>query len=160
MFVFQPTEGLIVTLRGKEIIYWPKQQDSIAAFLEHPWIPFGEIIGPEVSIDEIPFFDPTTASLEILRPSLIRNVDTPQLVLPEPRPEPRPESRPNSIPAHIVRILLERAERDGAICPITGDLLKIATSIVTPCGHIFEKTALQRWLVTKNTCPECRQIQY
>lgn len=40
------------------------------------------------------------------------------------------------------------------ICPITHDIIR--EEAVTPCGHHFEKSALDDWLSRSRTCPICR----
>jgi len=76
---------------------------------------------------------------------------------PSPSPSPRIESKPQPLPAHIRTIVLERAESDGKTCPITLTPIRAPTASVTSCGHIFQAAAIQEWLSTNETCPECRQ---
>ena len=40
-------------------------------------------------------------------------------------------------------------------CPITGEPITADNVIFTRCGHLFDKTALNRWLQINNTCPLC-----
>mmetsp|Transcript_15760 Transcript_15760/g.24504 ORF Transcript_15760/g.24504 Transcript_15760/m.24504 type:complete len:192 (+) Transcript_15760:144-719(+) len=45
---------------------------------------------------------------------------------------------------------IDRLEDACAIC-----LVDMDTAVVTPCGHLYHAECLQRWLVTKNSCPKC-----
>jgi hypothetical protein len=76
---------------------------------------------------------------------------------PSPSPSPRIESKPQPLPVHIRTIVLERAESEGQTCPITLTPIRTQTASVTSCGHIFQTAAIQEWLSTNETCPECRQ---
>ena len=43
-------------------------------------------------------------------------------------------------------------------CPIL--LIEIDEGIETSCGHIFSKEGFNNWIVSKNTCPLCRNCLY
>lgn len=60
------------------------------------------------------------------------------------------------LPKHVADLLIRDAEARGSICPITMEPIKVATSTATPCGHVFTATALNTWVSTHSTCPECR----
>jgi hypothetical protein len=64
--------------------------------------------------------------------------------------------QPNNLPQHIINIVINKAERDKAICPITLDEITSTNSTITSCGHIFNKYALHTWLKKNKICPECR----
>ena len=64
--------------------------------------------------------------------------------------------QPNNLPQHIIKIIINNAEQNKAICPITLDQITSANSTITSCGHIFNKNAIHRWLKKNKTCPECR----
>lgn len=157
--IFKPYDDLVITVAGLTMVKWPLLQEEehrdIAAILEHPWIPLGEAIGPEVSEEEIPAFM-EGQTIDYLRPQLVyENVPVQVIIHRQP---PIQSVNPSGIPVHVARILLERAAADGYCCPITGDAITATNGHVTCCGHLFETEAIHRWLTTKNTCPECRQI--
>jgi len=64
---------------------------------------------------------------------------------------------PQPFPKHLTDMVLQKAEADAAICPITMDPIKAAEAAVTSCGHIFQAAAIREWLTAHATCPECRQ---
>lgn len=73
---------------------------------------------------------------------------------------PPPTSKdppPPAFPAHLVGPVLGSAEADRKICPITMEPIRKKTAAITSCGHIFQKEAIQEWLASHDTCPECRQ---
>jgi hypothetical protein len=165
--VFQPYEDLVITM-SPDRQNWPMMsQEEIAdigAILDHPWISVGEVIGPEVSEDRIPIFmenlmNPQISTiLDHVRPHLVYE-GVPQVrVRHRSNPTPVPNRPvPQSLPIHIVKLLLERAEKEGSRCPITEEPLTMATASVTSCGHLFNTSAIRRWLSTAKGCPECRQ---
>lgn len=65
-------------------------------------------------------------------------------------------ARPTPLPKHVADLLIRDAEVRSAICPITMEPIKASTATATPCGHIFSATALNTWVSTHSTCPECR----
>lgn len=67
------------------------------------------------------------------------------------------QSRPHPLPKHVADLLIRDAEARSAVCPITMEPIKAATTIATPCGHVFATTALDTWVSAgHSTCPECR----
>lgn len=68
-----------------------------------------------------------------------------------------PQPLPPPFPAHLVSPVLASAEADRKICPITMEPIQKRTAAITSCGHIFQKKAIQEWLASHETCPECRQ---
>ena len=48
------------------------------------------------------------------------------------------------------------------ICPITRERFYNNQNVlmIKNCGHIFNKSALSRWVSANNTCPSCRQILF
>jgi len=159
--LFQPFEDLIISsdIQTNVKIQWPLLQPEeigdIAAMLD-TWIPLGEVIGPEVSMDAIEegsYEENIRPQLSYERSLTVIPVQTP---IPIPAPVLVPAPATEAYPAHIVRILLEKAAADGMICPITGDQITPANGAITPCGHYFEKTALRTWKARSATCPECR----
>jgi hypothetical protein len=151
--MFRPFEDLFISsdVQTNVRIQWPLIQPEEVRDIDHDflleaYIPLGQVMGPEVSMEDIE----ESTYQENLRPQL--SFDRPSGLIRSPQPIP---STP-SLPPHIISILLEKAAADGIICPITGDLLTPANGTVTPCGHYFEKNALNLWKSRSATCPECR----
>lgn len=69
---------------------------------------------------------------------------------------PKP-ARPAPMPRHVADILLDKAVADGTACPITMELLTKENGAVTSCGHLFEKSAVTKWVSENGACPSCRQ---
>jgi hypothetical protein len=63
---------------------------------------------------------------------------------------------PHQIPRHIFKVFVEAAVAKKETCPITMEEITMENVAITPCGHLFDKTALQMALRTRNTCPQCR----
>lgn len=51
---------------------------------------------------------------------------------------------------------VRRTRPDEHICAITSQIMRDPVMVV-PCGHTFERSAIERWLQDNNTCPVCRQ---
>ena len=61
--------------------------------------------------------------------------------------------------ARISKLMIADALASNATCPITTNPLTLTNAVcVAPCYHIFEREAISKWLETKDTCPECRQV--
>jgi len=154
--IFRPYEDMIVSATPEDQQVWPVMQE--AEQLEYHYtfrIPLGGIIGPEVSYDDIPGFmesisEGSLQNLEILSPRLFypESISSDEVVTP-----PRSTA---SLPPHIVQILLEKAEAEETLCPITASPITVASGTVTSCGHIFDRVGLDTWLEQADTCPECR----
>ncbi len=150
--IFRPYEDLIVTAAiEEEPASWPVMREaetlqprvSLSTSL---FIPMTDIIGPEVPYDEIPEF------IESLSQDSMQTL-IPQLSFPASPVEPAV----TSLPKHVIKILLEKAEKDQTSCPITGSPVTVETGAVTTCGHIFEKSAIESWFAQgAYTCPTCR----
>ena len=70
---------------------------------------------------------------------------------------PAPASAdPHQIPRHIFKVFVEAAVAKKEACPITMEEITMENVAMTPCGHLFDKTALQMALRSRNTCPQCR----
>ena len=60
---------------------------------------------------------------------------------------------PRRVAEALIRDLLDRQEH----CPITTEPFSQCNEIaITPCFHYFQKRALEQWLSSHSTCPECR----
>jgi hypothetical protein len=154
--IFRPYEDLIVSATLDETVSWPVMQEAERQGQHYTFmIPLGEIIGPEVPYDDILGFMesvsegflgqyPNEGTLEILSPRLFY----PEVTTP-------PIARP-SLPPHIVQILLEKAEAEETLCPITASPITVASGVVTSCGHIFDREGIETWFEQADTCPDCR----
>ncbi len=73
---------------------------------------------------------------------------------PVPDP-PRPPT--TALPKFVADALITSAISAAATCPITMEPITADTAKVTPCYHIFDKTALAAWIASGNvTCPTCK----
>ena len=75
---------------------------------------------------------------------------------PAPADATRLAAQPQQIPRHIFKVFVEAAIAKKETCPITMEEITMENVAMTPCGHLFDKTALQMALRTRNTCPQCR----
>lgn len=84
----------------------------------------------------------------------------------QPAPAPAPAPVRNGvipmykIPAHALRALLEHALIHEHLCPILDIPIDVGNGAVTSCFHIFEKSAIKKWLETPSSqqkCPVCNQ---
>ena len=73
-----------------------------------------------------------------------------------PSPSRAPLAQPQQIPPHVFKVFVEAAIAKKETCPITMEEITMENVAMTPCGHLFDKTALQMALRTRNTCPQCR----
>lgn len=65
----------------------------------------------------------------------------------------------DEIPQHAIKLILLGAIIEGETCPISTDEITIENGAITSCFHLFEKTALARWLqlpASRNMCPVCK----
>jgi hypothetical protein len=63
-----------------------------------------------------------------------------------------------TIPQHTVRALLRDAAMEEEVCPITSEEIDVTNGAVTSCFHLFEKNAIEKWLLLPNSrdkCPTC-----
>jgi hypothetical protein len=89
------------------------------------------------------------------RPSAAPSSSRPSAPPASSAPEPAPE-QPQQIPRHIFKVFVEASIAKKEACPITLEKISMENVAMTPCGHLFDKTALQVSLRTRNTCPQCR----
>ncbi len=60
------------------------------------------------------------------------------------------------IPTHIFRMVVEKAEKEKEECPITMESIEKRMVGGTPCGHLFDKRALEKVVKESKKCPTCR----
>jgi hypothetical protein len=60
------------------------------------------------------------------------------------------------IPTHILRMYIEKAIDSKEECPITLNPFTSKTCACTPCGHLFDKEALSKYVFESQQCPTCR----
>lgn len=80
-----------------------------------------------------------------------------------PVPEPviktvyvRSPPEAHKMPRHLIRLVLDAAISKGESCPITMEPLTRESVVMTPCGHLFEREAIEHSLGCKEECPNCR----
>ena len=182
--VYQPSdkEEYLVTMPGH--VRWSIKFDrtDIREILEKPWVPVALQGMTEDEIDGLDAYRLATPNPEpILRVDV--RIDAPLIRIDfsslsqsrrfeeelaiatlaslssyrQPTP-PQTHPAPPPLPKHIQSIVLERAEAEGKLCPITMNPIRKSTASVTSCGHIFQSAAIQEWMSDNRTCPECRQI--
>jgi hypothetical protein len=92
-------------------------------------------------------------------PSAPAGVPAPPIPVHRPSAPPSPSSlsaQPQQIPPHVFKVFVEAAIAKKETCPITMEEITMENVAMTPCGHLFDKTALQMAIRTRNTCPQCR----
>lgn len=75
---------------------------------------------------------------------------------PVPSAPPAETPHQQELPRHVATLVLERAVATGTTCPISMESIQAVGFSVTGCGHVFQTTALRRWMADRDTCPECR----
>jgi len=61
------------------------------------------------------------------------------------------------VPRHLLTAFVKNAIHENKSCPISlTPFSEVEEFGITTCYHLFEKAALQEWLATHSTCPECR----
>jgi hypothetical protein len=63
---------------------------------------------------------------------------------------------PPPLPRHVASLVIADAVARDATCPITMESI-VLDDAVTSCGHVFNRAAIEQWLRSRTTCPECRQ---
>ena len=58
---------------------------------------------------------------------------------------------------HLVSLVLKAAVAEHRVCPITFDPITESSRCIAPCYHSFDPDAIDNWLETNTTCPECRE---
>ena len=71
--------------------------------------------------------------------------------------QPQPQIRIQPLPPHVANVCIQRAIVAGDVCGIMQEPLEAASAVVTSCGHVFTREAVQTWLTLRNTCPTCVQ---
>lgn len=183
IYSIAPTDSFVSINRMGAPLEWDTlpfaEYDQIRSLVARPWIPT-RLIYTTIPIHEIVEFDEWTRVggggaapapphwNDVIRPMLDdppRRAWEPYMVAPQPQPQPQPPPPPPTpprpqlvatLPPHVAATVIAAAIRAGATCPITLDTIPADDATVTPCGHVFTGTALQRWLVTHTHCPECR----
>ena len=79
--------------------------------------------------------------------------------VPVPDEVPQLHYNIKDIPQHAIKLMLLGAIIEGETCPITTDEITIENGAITSCFHLFERTALRRWLqlpASRDMCPVCK----
>jgi hypothetical protein len=144
---------------------------TIRQIVEGPWISNDEIY-QDFPADEIAAFDtwirercvgPGRPEWEDhLRPQMDRPQREPFILLTlfEIPTAPSAEHQQQPLPPHVSALLITHAVSTCATCPITMEPIQAATATTTPCGHVFNRDALNHWTSrqSRHTCPECRAL--
>lgn len=77
--------------------------------------------------------------------------------LPVPAVLKREARRPKPTKSHIVSLVLKAAVEEKRTCPITLEPITESSTCIAPCYHSFDSAAIDNWLETNTTCPECRE---
>jgi len=94
---------------------------------------------------------------------LRRLMDLPRQFIPIPSlsyPVALPQVQPRLLRTkpHLVSLVLKNAIEEKKLCPITLDPITLESICIAPCYHCFTKEAIETWILTNGTCPECREI--
>lgn len=71
-------------------------------------------------------------------------------------PTQQQQQQQSELPRHVAAMVLQNVVAAGATCPISMEPIGLTGSSVTGCGHVFQTSALRRWLSAHTICPECR----
>ena len=64
----------------------------------------------------------------------------------------------SDIPKFVAELIKKEAIDKNSMCPISMESFSECSSLrLTSCYHLFESDSLQRWLLSKSTCPVCKQ---
>ena len=90
---------------------------------------------------------------------VVQSLPPPQALPPRPEPRLQPQSKPlRQVPKpHLVQLVLRDAIAQKKICTITLEPITMESTCIAPCYHCFDKDAIDAWLSTNTTCPECRE---
>jgi hypothetical protein len=58
---------------------------------------------------------------------------------------------------HLVSLVLTAAINEKRLCPITFESITETSTCIAPCYHSFDTDAINSWLESHTTCPECRE---
>jgi hypothetical protein len=61
------------------------------------------------------------------------------------------------LPKRIAWLISEDAKKNGDTCAITMEPINPLTAAVTTCFHCFDHEAIQTWMESHTTCPQCRE---
>jgi len=146
---------------------WPVMQEAsevqeMRSLLERPWIHMDSVytytILGDRSIDEFdrwyrnPSHPPASERWETIIRPILEYERRPVVPAPSAPPAEDPPTQ-SKLPPHVVRILIDKAVQEGAICSISRDPITTKNASVTACGHIFTEAGLRGW---SRSCPECR----
>ena len=144
--IHRATENVLRRLVGDVPVLIPPTADPLIQTLttiRNPWI-FGEN-GYGVH---------RPAPIHIPYENIMNNIWNDWGDLPPLAPEQvvqKPQKR-------VADIVIANAVREGAACPITMDPIKAdSAACVAPCYHVFEKSAIEHWMSSHTTCPQCRE---
>ena len=149
--IFRPANNASHLLTMPDYTLWsrlpPAEVSRVRSPLARPWI-------SDRFIEHADNIEDAFHRLGLDDPHLSQALSASLSAAPPPTPRGPP---PPAFPAHLVSPVLAAAEAERKICPITMEPIRKRTAAITSCGHIFQKEAIQEWLNSHDTCPECRQ---
>ena len=74
-----------------------------------------------------------------------------------PSAAPTPALRKKPTKPHLVSLVLNAAINEKRLCPITFEHITETSTCIAPCYHSFDTDAINTWLESHTTCPECRE---
>ena len=103
-----------------------------------------------------------TLHLKVFSACILGALQAPVAAPPSPEPPNPPallRSPPSApIPGFVARLVKAEAIRKKESCPIsTIPFEEDMETCMTPCFHLFEADAMQRWMRIKENCPVCKQ---
>jgi len=90
---------------------------------------------------------PTAPSASAYTYAVVSNTALPAPAAPRKKP-----TKP-----HLVSLVLTAAINEKRLCPITFELITETSTCIAPCYHSFDTDAINTWLQSHTTCPECRE---
>jgi hypothetical protein len=73
-----------------------------------------------------------------------------------PTAPPQQRSKKPTKP-HLTSLVLTAAINEKRLCPITFEPITETSTCIAPCYHSFDTDAINTWLESHTTCPECRE---
>jgi hypothetical protein len=147
----QKMEEINLARRAAYNNYWTNEDASLVELVRQALVTAVEQVSQEpdstdTNYDEQVAFGLSSISRSTYDPSLLAHCN----ILPTLKPK-------STVQKRVASVMIEKAIADNLSCPITLNPLTAESAVcVAPCYHVFDKEAIQTWLQTKNTCPECR----
>lgn len=160
-----------VPLQAAQHVYLWRSPWSVYVDLAKAWIPIvdsdkrAQIPGEYIYDVNYTFYNPWYSQYMSLRSIMLKEVERLERTSsPGPRPAPMVTipSAPPAIPGHKPpRFVAEIIKRDAiatrSCCVISlNEFTEEMKTLVTPCFHLFEASALDEWIRLERTCAICK----